>query len=305
MFDYTYWGNETFSASVNMAIEEFLLKQSAKERNASIRFFSFNKDSIVLAYGQDTDVLKSLDNEVELTRRITGGSHVQQGPNALSYTFVVPRDGTFSNLTDMRAYYADIIGESFQNLGIEDVEVDNKVFGVKVDGKIAASHAIFWGVESALLHGIIIVKPYEVEKIANRIWLKTREVGGKKYTEEAALRNIPAIMNQMKNFAPNATPEQKHKAVNEAIASEILRLATRGKFERRRIDDEVFARLQPLMKEKYNSHKWIHKRHPPFVKEEVEEIPGEKLAGRLKKNLPYCLWIGVKDHEFRRMAESD
>jgi len=306
MFDYTYWGNDSFPANINMVLEEFFLKLAAAEKIPSIRFFTFDKDAIVLSYGQATDAIKNLDKDVVLTRRLTGGSHVQQGRNALSYMFAVPRDGSFKNLTDMRAYYAEIVGKAFENLGIENVEVDNRACGIKIDGRIAASHAMFWGVESALLHGIIIVKPYEVEKIANRLWLKTRKVHGKIYTEESALRNIPAIMNQLKNFAPNAKPEQKLKGVHELIAQEILKEATRGKFRREKIDEKIIARLQLLLQEKYNKQAWIEKRKPPFTEEEVEEIPGlygARLDGRLKKNLPYCLWIEVKNREFKKMAE--
>src|SRR3989344_1861845 len=158
MFNYTYWGFDSFPSNINMALEEFLVKLAATEKIPSIRFFTFDKDSIVLSYGQATDAIKKLDSDVELTRRITGGSHVQQGPNALSYTFAVPHDGTFKNLVDMRKYYAKIVGNAFENLGIENVEVDNKACGTKINGKIAEAHATFWGVDSALTHGIIILK---------------------------------------------------------------------------------------------------------------------------------------------------
>lgn len=306
MFDYTYWGSDSFPANVNMALEEHFVNLAAAEKIPSIRFFTFDKDSIILSYGQDTDALRRLDSGVELTRRLTGGSHVQQGPNALSYMFAVPRDGSFKDIPDFRAYYADIVGKAFENLGIENVEVDNDACGIKLDGRVAASHAIFWGVESALLHGIIIVKPYEVDKVANRIWLKTREIRGRTYTEKSALRKIPAVMNQLKNFAPNATPEQKLKAVNELIAQEILKQATGGRFRKQAIDDKVIARLQPLLREKYDKKEWVERRKPPFTHDDVEEIPGlygAKIDGRLKKNLPYCLWIEVKNRDFRNMAE--
>ena len=306
MFDYVYWGNNSFPANINMALEEFFTKLAASEKVPSIRFFTFDRDSLVLSYGQATDAIKKLDKEVELTRRLTGGSHVQQGRNALSYMFTVPHDGTFRNFSDMRAYYADIVGKAFENLGIENVEVDNRACGVKINGKVAASHAMFWGIDSALLHGIIIVKPYNVEKIANRIWLRNRKIHGKIYTEESALRNIPAVMNQLKNFAPNARPEQKLKAVHEIIAHEILKEATKGKFEKRQIDEKIIARLQPLLQEKYNKQSWIQRRMPPFTEDEVKEIPGlygRRLDGILMKKMPYCLWIEVKNRDFKKMAE--
>lgn len=305
MFDYTYWGNDSFPANTNMALEEFFVKLAASEKIPSIRFFTFDKDSIVLSYGQATDVLRKIDNEVEVTRRLTGGSHVQQGRNALSYMFAVPNDGAFKNLVDMREYYAEVVGNAFRNLGIENVEEDNRACGIKIDGKISAAHAMFWGVDSALLHGIIIVKPYEIEKIAQRVWLKTRKINGKIYTEESALKKIPAVMDQLKNFAPNANPEKRLQAVHELIAQEILKEATRGKFKKGNIQN-VLPRLKPLLAEKYDRREWVMKRQPPFTEEEVEEIPGlygRKLDDKLMKNMPYCLWIEVKNRDFKKMAE--
>lgn len=307
MFDYTYWGNDSFPANINMALEEFLVNLAAKEKIPSIRFFTFDKDTIVLSYGQATDAIKKLDSQAELTRRITGGSHVQQGPNALSYTFVVPHDGTFAHLTDMRNYYADVVGKAFENLGIEN-EIDYKACGIKIDGRISTAYATFWGVESALVHGIIILKPYDVEKIASRIWLKTRKIGNRIYTEEDALKNIPAIVDQLRNFAPNANPKQKLKAVNELVAQEILKVETKGRFKKEKIDENILSRLQPLLQQKYNKKEWIEKRIPPFTKKEVKEIQwvyGHKLDGKLMRKLPYCLWIQVKNKEFKRMAEKD
>lgn len=306
MFDYVYWGNNSFPSNINMALEEFFTKLATTEKVPSIRFFTFDRDSIVLSYGQATDAIKKLDDKVELTRRLTGGSHVQQGPNALSYMFAIPRDGSFKDIPDFRAYYADIVGRAFQNLGIENVEVDNVACGIKIDDKVSASHAIFWGIESALVHGIIILKPYDVESLANRIWLKTRKIGNKVYTEKSALRNIPAIMSRLKNFAPNANPKQKLKAVHELVAQEILKEATKGKFKREAIDQKIINKLNPLLQEKYDQKNWIERRKPPFTQEEVEEIPGlygAKLDGSLKKNMPYCLWIEVKNKEFKKMAE--
>jgi len=305
MFDYTYWGFDSFPSNINMALEEHFVKLAASEKIPSIRFFTFDKDSIVLSYGQATDVLKKIDSGAEVTRRLTGGSHVQQGRNALSYMFAVPHDGSFKDLVDMRAYYAEIVANAFRNLGIENVEEDNRACGIKIDGRIAAAHAIFWGVESALLHGIIIVRPYDVEKIAQRVWLKSRKIHGKIYTEKDALRNIPAVADQLKNFAPNAKPEQKLWAVHQLVAEEILKEAAGEKFKRGNIRNEL-VKLKPLLAEKYDRRAWIMKREPPFTEEEVQEIPGlygAPLDGRLLRNLPYCLWIEVKNREFKKMAK--
>ena len=127
MFDYEYCGNKVYKSHLNMAFEEYLLERAAKTSKASVRFYSFPKDSIVLGYAQDTDVIKKLDSNVELTRRATGGSHVQVGSNVLAYSFVVPRDGSFKNYSDMRTYYAESVANALIDLGLDNLKVRTTV----------------------------------------------------------------------------------------------------------------------------------------------------------------------------------
>ena len=114
MFDYEYWGNETFSAKDNMALEEFFLKHAQK--NAVIRFFDFPQDSVILGYAQHTDAIKN-SLGAPVARRLTGGAHVQVGLNTLVYSFAVPRSGEFITFEDMRKYYAQHVADALEAIG--------------------------------------------------------------------------------------------------------------------------------------------------------------------------------------------
>ena len=95
MFNYQFWKNDLYPINVNMALEEFFLKHSAETKKATLRLWSVTKDSGVLGYSQDTDVIKKIDSDFNVVRRASGGSHIQIGPNILAYTMTVPRDGSF------------------------------------------------------------------------------------------------------------------------------------------------------------------------------------------------------------------
>ncbi|MEM3212321.1 MAG: hypothetical protein QXR85_03365, partial [Candidatus Micrarchaeaceae archaeon] len=165
MFDYEYWGSGTFSINDNMALEEYMLERSLSSKVATIRFWNVEKDSVVIGYAEDKSNVKRIDSTFDLARRITGGSHVQFDRNCLAYTFTVPRDGSFSHFNDMRKYFAEKVQDALLNLGIDDVEADNRASTINVGGKVIASHAIFWGVESALMHGLMLIDHYDVDKI--------------------------------------------------------------------------------------------------------------------------------------------
>lgn len=304
MFDYEYWGNGTFPSHVNMALEEFFFRRSA-QNVATVRFFDFPKDSVVLGYAQDTDAIKKQDFTFDVTRRITGGSHVQVGSNIIAYSFTVPRDGSFTHYEDMRAYYAELVANALGYLGIENITVDNKASTINVDGKVVASHAILWGVQSALLHGLIIIDPYDVEEVANRVVLGSRKIGNKVYSEYAALKNLPAVSRLLTKVAPNANEAAKSTILKDLIAKAILKHTTNNKQKNKKVDDKVVSSAFDLLKRKYNLPIWIDRRKPTFTKEEIEAIPGEELNGQLKKNLGYCLFIQVKDNDFKKMAQPE
>lgn len=301
MFDYEYWGNRTFPSHVNMALEEFFFRR-ASQNVATVRFFDFPKDSVVLGYAQDTDVIKKQDNMFDITRRITGGSHVQVGSNIIAYSFTVPRDGSFRTYEDMRAFFAEHVANALSDLGIENITVDNKASTINVDGKVVASHAIIWGVQSALLHGLIIIDPYDVDELASRVSLQNRKIGKKVYFEYTALKNLPAVSGLLNNIAPNADGSVRSDILKDIISEAILKHATKNKHDNKKVNSTIISESFNLLNRKYNLPVWINKRRPPFSKEEVEVIQGEELNGPLKKNLGYCLFIDVKNKDFKKMA---
>lgn len=300
IFDYEYWGNETLPAATNMALEEFFLRRAAIRHAASVRFFSVPKDAVVIGYAQDTDAIKKADDSFDVTRRLTGGSHVQIGPNTLAYSFAVPRNGAFSSYGDMRAYYADLVADALAGMGIENIDADNSASTINVNGKVVASHAIIWGVESALLHGLMIISPYDAGKINERVFLGKRKIRGKLYSEYSALKNIPAVTTLL--GSAGGAEEERMRILKGAVAKSILHEVTNGKFRKMKIGASESNGLSEIEKSRYEHGEWLKKRKPPFTQEEVEEIPGEELDGKLKKNLGYCLYAQVKDKDFRKMS---
>jgi len=305
LFRYENWGTHVFPSHINMALEEFLIKRIADEKLekhlAAVRFYSFVNDSIVLGYAQDTDIIRKLERGVELTRRITGGSHVQTGPNTLAYTFVVPRDGNLKTIDEMRAYFAAKVAHALSKIGIYPIDVNNKASIITVNGRIIASHAMWWGLKSALLHGIIILSPYDVDKIVSRVVLQQRQIGNQIYSEYLALKHLPVVSEELTKRKVRLL--LKPHFLRNIVADAILKEVTGNRYIKRTIDNRVIRTSLELFKKRYGEPLWIKEHKPEFTEEEVEEIPGEELAGPLKKNLCYCLFIQVPDEDFKIMSD--
>ena len=126
MFNYKFWGINSLSGIDNMALEELFLADTADKRSAHLRFYDFNTDSIILGYGQATDVVKNWSS-VNVVRRPSGGSHVFVGGNTLAYSVIIPRDGSFVNHQDFRVFYADKVADAFERVGISGITRDHNV----------------------------------------------------------------------------------------------------------------------------------------------------------------------------------
>lgn len=302
MYHYTYWGNSTLSAADNMALEEFFLADSAEKKRAHIRFYDFAGDTVVLGYNQATDAVKRWGGDFAIVRRGTGGSHVHVGGNILAYSFVVPRDGSFRKHPDFRAYYAEKVAKSLEKLGLTDIVVDNDASTIMTGSRVIASHALRWGVGSALLHGIVIITPYDVDKVMNRVHLGYREIGSKVYTEESALRQIPAVVQLLPQIKPNATPEQREFYFKQILGETILREVAGSGFTRQELSDAVLMAARNMQMPR-STQNWLQHRNPEFTHDVIEELPGEQLSGPLKSGWGYCLYIQVPDKDFKKMSE--
>ena len=301
MFDYEYMGNSSYSADVNMALEEYILR---KPKKASFRLWSFDKDAAILGYAQATDAVKKRDASFDVSRRISGGSHVQTGRNILAYSVAVPRDGTFVSYEDMRAYYAQKVALALESLGIDDVSVDNRASTVSVGGKVIASHAMVWGVERALLHGLVIISPYDAIKMKDRMHLGSRKIGSNMYTEYSAIRSIPVVSLLLGKIAPAAPEGDRNEVLKKIVGESLLANFTEGNHENVAVDSRVMAESRSLIKKKFGNSLWTEAKKPPFTEDEIEEIPGEKLDGPLKKGLGYCMYSQVRDKDFKKCCES-
>ncbi|MEM0074657.1 MAG: hypothetical protein QXR85_01075 [Candidatus Micrarchaeaceae archaeon] len=303
MFDYEYWGINTLSIKENMALEEYMLNRSEQNKVATVRFWNVKKDSVVLSYGEDKNSnIKRIDSTFDLTRRITGGSHVEFDKNCMAYTFTTPRDGSFKHFDEMRKYYAERLVSALSDLGIDNIYADNKASTINVNDKVIASHAMFWGVKSALMHGLILIDHYDVDRIYARMRLNERKIGKHIYREYDALKEAPVAKEIIKLDGTYRSENEKLTYIKNKIADAILATVTEGRHSQKQITDSIVKEAKSLVEKTHAGPLWLDEREPTYTEEKVEAIPGEELAGPLKRELGYCMYIAVDNKAFKKMA---
>ncbi len=303
MRDYEFWKQGNLPISYNMALEEYMLERSEKLGTSTIRFWNVNNDAVVLGYAESTNSIKEKDQSFDVARRITGGSHVQFDTNCLAYSFTVPRDGTFAHFDEMRKYYAELIGDALASLGINVTKVDNRASTINVNDKVVASHAMFWGVKSALMHGLMIINRYDADKILKRVVLNERKIGKNTYSEYAALKSIPHLSQFLESETSTISKNNKSEFVKKIISESVLRQVTNGKYSEKQLSENVAAVALNKFGNKHSGEEWFAERKPSITSDEAEAIPGEELDGKLKSGLGYCMYSQVSDKDFEKMSE--
>lgn len=264
MDSYEDWGFATLPAPDQMAVDAAMLDHTAREEQGCIRFYDFPGDAVVYGYAQAA----STGEDVPVARRLTGGSHIQVGSNTLAYSFAVPRTGRFDGVDDLRAYYADVVADGLRDLGVPDVTVDNDASTVHAGDGIIASHAIKWGVDSALFHGLLMVEPYDVDSIEQRLPLRERTIGRDRYSEYNALQHLPTLTTALDAADPERLKQEAANAIRDALEE----------------------RDTPI------------RSHEPMASPEYGD-PLPLREGEVGGTRDYCLFVEVPDTDFKRMAQ--
>ena len=149
-----------------------------------------------------------------------------------------------------------------------------------------------------------MIDPYDINKVSERVALQQRKIGRNVYTEYTALKNLPAISQMLTNIAPNFNENKRSEILKGIVANSILKNLTHT-YSNKQITPSTIMDAFEIVNNKHKKTSWIENRRPPFTDEEIETVPGEKLDGNLKKNLGYCLFLQVKNKEFKRMAEKE
>jgi lipoate-protein ligase A len=273
-----------------------MMHRSAESKLGVIRFYTVH-DAMSIGYAQRLKVIMKGEPTFEVFRRPTGGSHVEVDYSTLMYAFAAPRDGRFQNYKSMRLYFDERIAKGLSDLGISSVVANIETATIDIEGKVIGGDSMLWGKKGALLQGLLVIDPYDVEKIKARMPLKSRIIDGEVYREFDALKNLPAISTRL-----NGNQKQDAK---ELVADSILQRLTGGSYEEVKINGEILNEARKFVDKRYGRRSWLEKHEPTFTKDEIEESPGEELEGPLKTLDGYCFYVLVEDADFKRMAEKN
>ncbi|HLC67747.1 MAG TPA: hypothetical protein VJI12_02580 [archaeon] len=252
--EYVYLGYGKFDAATNMAIDEATLKRVDEDRRVFIRFYDFERPTVILAKREsieDVNLEKCTEMGFDVNRRLSHGSVILCDDTTISYSIVSPSHDPSSAHKE----FSRKIAMALKELGVENVGIGEH-FSVRIDGKTVAGHGQrYRWMHGLLYHGVMAVHPWNTELINDVIKLRPSPGDGKK-DEYQLVRELPSVNDYV-------------RASKNEVAAKILDSITGGNYNLMDIS-ELYPDVQHFKETKYANHSWVYNAHqahetPPII----------------------------------------
>ncbi|MGC8669775.1 MAG: lipoate--protein ligase family protein [Candidatus Micrarchaeia archaeon] len=175
-----YFGYDTESAALNMAVDEVLENLAATNMHMYLRFYDTPNNAIVLSISDHPSVIRTREEDTEISRRITGGKPIFLSYNTLSYSIEAPIEIIKENKSSMMNPDAlhKLLGEHMLEAlkAVTGLNSDRialgKVYSITVDGMPIAGHAQHISSKSFIYHGVVAIGRWDAEFISKRLILR-------------------------------------------------------------------------------------------------------------------------------------
>ncbi len=271
MVTHAYFGEHQFDPYLNLAIDEVLL-QRTKPGVVFVRFYSFSCPVMILAYSQSPTDLKTdyLRNEkIAVARRLSPGGVMYCDRNSLCYSIIGKKSDlpSPSKIDDIHVIHggkiADVLSE---NIG-SPIYV-GKHFSLRTSNgidTIVSGNGSKQTADSYLYHGIIAIKPWDLDFLNNGIVLSERE--------RQIIPRLPYI-----------------KRERSSLVGVLLQGLTNGKYEsiHQHEYEQILTAAEKLAREKYSNDKWVYEAR---LHEEERDVVLQNESG-------FCFCVTWGEEEF-------
>ncbi|MFB6241534.1 MAG: biotin/lipoate A/B protein ligase family protein [Candidatus Nanosalina sp.] len=195
-FDFENGEPVEHSAAVNMALDEHILGRAADEGVPYLRVYGFEEPAFIPSRRTSTDDISgALGNGYDFTRRNTNGSTIPCLDNGVAYSVAYPTEDFPDRV--FREKVAPSLVEALESAGIDSEELSvgekhdairyggRSTLGEAAPGKTIAGSSLWRKGGSVLSHGVIAVKPWDSELLAENMELRPGE--------ESFVEELPSV----------------------------------------------------------------------------------------------------------------
>ncbi len=265
-----------YSAAMNMAIDDLLFRRAEKTGKFFLRFYDFLKPSVILASSDSAENFIGNPENVELTRRISGGKPIYVDNSVVSYSITGPslEANGFSSTSYVHKVFGGLVAKAIGDFIIwESIEksihstVDNgsaisllrfasgkpqlelgKAYSIRFNGLPLAGHGQYLSLGKAFLyHGVISVSPWDIKGITSSIRLRRED------TE--MLASLPSLSHIINKPPFHVLKAQFTQMLKESIERNFEHSEEMSAYDK----GELVTQAYHLCNTKYSAGSWIYR----------------------------------------------
>lgn len=242
----------------NLATEQYLMNSDQIE--APFMLFYIEKDCIIVGRNQNT--LEEINqqyceqNDVTVTRRLSGGGAMYQDMGNLCFSFVVPADEVrFGDFKDLVKPIVDALHE----MGCTDAEVNGRN-DIVVDGKKFSGNAMYTRDGKTFSHGTLMYN-VNTDAVARALHVPEDKIASKGI--KSIRSRVTNIMQYLKPEYQNLlTAEFRDELIKKIYHTDSLATAQQNEYQLTMADNVAIDEIEDQL---YKNWDWVYGKSPAFT----------------------------------------
>lgn len=253
---------------INLAIEEYLLKNMDVERDPFLLFY-INEPSIIIGKNQNTAEEINTDyvdsNGIHVVRRLSGGGAVYHDHGNLNYSFITVDDG--NSFRNFRKFTEPVV-RALQSLGV-NAELSGRN-DLMAEGRKISGNAQFSTRGRMYSHGTLMFDT-EVDAVVAALKVSKEKI------ESKGIKSIRSRVANISEFL-------KEPMTVEEFRSAILHSIFEGEEKVRyyELTDKDWEGIRQISKERYGNWDWNYGKSPKFNVKHSHRFPVGGIDVRLQ-----------------------
>ena len=284
MANFEYWGLDRESSPQTQISTDYLMMNRCSETGMPVlRMYCYPEETIVLGRHQHPSIIR--EGKSDTIRRYTGGTATLEKPDDLCWAVAFPiAPNGHKNPLAGKTYYGNKVAKSLSYPGFAAVS-DPASSTIQINGRVVGGYATCMKEGIALIHGNIVITPFDAEKIDRTIHLRERVVRNITYAEKDAIDRIPALS------------KRKNGISMTDVAEKLLDSMTGGFYIQNTPNSSAVKELETF----HRTDDWVlDGRHVDNV-----VALGEESFRRMLNRTGHCFYCEVGDDDFAMMASDD